>query len=179
MALSVFQIILWVIVLSLFFKLIISIFEALNVKNLIAKIIFFIHNVIINKIFIPSLILAALIFSLSFVLPYMLNQRDLAMIDYHTSNIELFERYSEEYAAAARQQIEGFQEMQAQLARSATIQQLQFWAEQQDAVGDALTQRIQAFQNNIMDNEIDINRRISSINSRNRNKLFFWHEVEI
>lgn len=178
-AFTIFQILLWIIGVSLFVKLLISIFAAFKWNNIINKILLFTHNVIIKKIFIPSLILLGLIFSLSFILPYMLNQNDLAMIEYHESNIELFNRYSEEYAEAARQQIEGFQQAQAELARSATVQQLQFWAEQQDAVGNALTNRLQEFQNDIMDNEIDINKRRANINSRNKNKLFFWHEVEI
>lgn len=178
-AFTAFQIILWVIGISLFIKLLVSIFEAVNWNNIFTKIVGFIHNVIIKKVFIPSLILLILVFSLSFILPYMLNQHDVAMIDYHAANIELFNRYSEEYAEAARQQIEGFQKAQAELARGATVQQLQFWAEQEDAVGDSLTQRLQQFQNDIRDNEIDINRRRAAVNSRNKNKLFFWHEVEI
>lgn len=89
-------------------------------------------------------------------------------------NIELYQRYSEEYAESARKQIEEYQRLQSELARSATVQQLQFYSQQQDEVGNALTDRIQFYQNKIMEEELEINNVRGRIRARERNKWYFW-----
>lgn len=119
------------------------------------------------------------VFVLCSIAPLLASQRDLAMIEYHTKNIELYNNYIDEYSDAARQQIEQYQQFQSEMARTATALQLQFWADQQDSVGDQLTNTIRDFNNKIMQDEIDINRRTALISARNRNKLFFWHQVEL
>jgi len=118
-------------------------------------------------------------FVLCSIIPLLSSQRDLAMIDYHSQNIELYNGYIDEYSEAARQQIEQYQQFQSEMARVATALQLQFWADQQDAVGDQLTNMIRDFNQKIMQDEIDINKRTALISARNRNKLFFWHQVEL
>lgn len=117
------------------------------------------------------------VFSLSLVLghiiPYIAQERDHMLIMEYNDNIILYENYSEEYAEAARQQIEEYQRLQSELASRATIQQLQFFAEQEDVVGNSLTNEIRRFQELIMEQELEINKARSRVLRRPLNAWFF------
>lgn len=109
-------------------------------------------------------------------LPYLNNLNDTAYIFEQEKNIELYERYTEEYSESARQQIEEFQKMQSEMASRATAEQLQFWSLQQDEVGNALTEKIEEFQTDIREAELEINRREARIEARSSNKWYFFME---
>ena len=117
---------------------------------------------------------AAVVFTVFSFLPYTQNVFDYEEVVTLQDNIELYTRYSEEYAESARKQIEEYQRLQSELARSATVQQLQFYSQQQDEVGNALTDRIQFYQNKIMEEELEINNVRGRIRARERNKWYFW-----
>lgn len=121
-----------------------------------------------------SIILAAAIFVFGSITPYMLNSRDYALIEAYNSNIVLFNGYIDEYTLAAQKQIAEYQKMQAEMARTATATQLQFWSQQVDAVGNSLSNRVKEFKDNIMKEQLDINKAKARINSRLKNKWFFW-----
>jgi hypothetical protein len=126
-----------------------------------------------------ALVGAFAIFVLGSVTPYMLNERDAARIESYTDNITLYNRYIEEYTEAAQKQIEEYQKMQSEMARTATATQLQFWAQQVDSVGNSLTNKIKEFKDAIMQQELDINKMKAQIKSRSRNKWFFWSGLTI
>lgn len=107
------------------------------------------------------------------IAPYFAQEKDLALIDEYTSNIKLYEQYSDEYATAARKQIEEYQKMQSEMARTATIAQLQFWSQQQDSIGNELTDSIKEFQKLIMQQRLAINSAQARINRRPYNKWYF------
>jgi len=107
------------------------------------------------------------------IAPYFMQEKDLALIDEYTSNIKLYEQYSDEYAVAARKQIEQYQKMQSEMARTATIAQLQFWSQQQDSIGNELTDSIKEFQKLIMQQRLAINSAQARINRRPYNKWYF------
>lgn len=132
----------------------------------------------IKKAFRVMLVALLTIFIGGAIVPYMLNQSDAAYISFSNSNIELYNDYIEEYSKAARKQIEEYQKLQAEMARSASSTQLQFWSQQQDEVGNALTDKIQDFKSMILDSEVAINKRQARIDQRSKNKWFFWHEVD-
>jgi hypothetical protein len=81
--------------------------------------------------------------------------------------------YIDEYAETARKQVEEYQKLQTEMARIATATQLQFWSKQQDEVGNALTDNIKMFKDEIRQNEIDINKAEARIQRRPKNKFFF------
>lgn len=108
------------------------------------------------------------------IAPYLLQQKDQALIQEYTKNIETYQQYSKQYADSARQQIEDYQELQSELAGRATIQQLQFWAEQEDEVGNALTNKIREFQGSILKEKLAINAAKARIEIRKKNKWFFF-----
>lgn len=132
----------------------------------------------LKKTFRVSIIALLVVFVGGAILPYMLNQADAAYIQFSEKNIELYNGYIDEYTEAARKQIEEYQKLQSEMARSASSTQLQFWAQQQDEVGNALTNKIQDFKSMILDSEIAINKREAQIQQRSKNKWFFWHGVE-
>jgi len=117
---------------------------------------------------------AAAVFIFFSFIPYTQNVFDYEEVVTLQDNIELYNRYSEEYAESARKQIEEYQRLQSELARTATVQQLQFYSQQQDEVGNALTDRIQFYQNKIMETELEINNVRGRIRARERNKWYFW-----
>jgi len=125
-------------------------------------------------------IVAAVIFVLSLtfghIVPYLAQQRDHMLIMEYNDNIALYQEYSEDYAEAARQQIEQYQQMQSEMARTATIQQLQFFAEQEDSVGNSLTNEIRRFQELIMEQELAINKAHSRVIRRPLNIWYFGIE---
>ena len=51
------------------------------------------------------------------IVPYFAQEKDLALIDEYNTNIKLYEQYSEEYATAARKQIEEYQKMRSEERR--------------------------------------------------------------
>jgi hypothetical protein len=108
----------------------------------------------------------------------MLDQRDRAIISFEQKNIGLYNGYIVEYTEAAQKQIEEYQKMQSQMARTATATQLQFWAQQTDAVGNALTEKLKEFKDYIVKSEIDINKRTAALEVRSKNMWFFWHSVQ-
>jgi hypothetical protein len=63
--------------------------------------------------------------------------------------------------------------MQSEMARTATIAQLQFWSQQQDSIGNQLTDSIKEFQKLIMQQRLTINSAQSRINRRPLNKWYF------
>jgi len=108
------------------------------------------------------------------ILPYVSNLNDEASIQESRSNIELFNEYSTRYAEAAQQQINDYSEMQQEMARRATLEQLSFWSEQQDLIGDRLTEQLRDYQIKIEEEELEINRLESRIQSRLNNKWYFY-----
>lgn len=108
------------------------------------------------------------------ILPYISNLNDEASIEESQSNIELFEGYSDTYAEAAQRQIQDYAEMQQEMARRATIEQLQFWSEQQDEIGNRLSEQIREYQVKIEEQELQINELESRIQSRLNNKWYFY-----
>lgn len=123
--------------------------------------------------------LAAAIFAFFSFLPYNQSNFDRELVNAYNDNIELYERYSNEYAESARKQIEEYQRLQSELARNATVQQLQFYSQQQDDVGNALTDRIQFYQNEIMETELMIHKAEALIRARENNKWYFWVKDEV
>jgi len=122
-------------------------------------------------------IFAGVIFTLSLILghivPYIAQEKDHMLIMEYNDNIILYQEYSDTYAEAARQQIEQYQQMQSEMARNATIAQLQFFAEQEDSVGNSLTNEIRRFQELIMEQELAINKAHSRVLRRPLNKWYF------
>lgn len=129
--------------------------------------------VVKNLLFIIST--AALIVTILFcsVFPYVAQENDKMLISEYKDNITLYQRYSEEYATGARKQIAEYQKMQSEMARTATLVQLQFFSQQQDSIGNALTNEIRRFQVLIMDQELAINKANSRILRRPFNKWYF------
>jgi hypothetical protein len=130
------------------------------------------------KLFVALLVGTVLTFGFGSILPYMLDQKDKAMISYEEKNISLYNKYIDEYTLAAQKQIEEYQKMQSEMARTATATQLQFWAQQTDAVGNALSNKLKEFKDYIMKSEIDINKRNAALEVRSKNMWFFWHSVQ-
>jgi len=118
--------------------------------------------------------LALLVLSLSSITPYILNERDAARIDTYNQNVGLYQAYINEYTDAAQKQISEYQQMQSQMAKTANSTQLQYFSAQVDAVGNALTNRIKEFKDDIMKEQLSINKMVAQIKSRSKNKWFFW-----
>ncbi|MFW6281224.1 MAG: hypothetical protein ACOC1O_00290 [bacterium] len=143
------------------------------IKDFFDKFFITLENLLYRKSILFLLVGTIISLTLFHILPYYNQERDYMLIDEYVSNIELYEDYSEDYAEAARQQIEQYQQLQSEMARNATIAQLQFFAEQEDAVGNSLTNEIRRFQNLIMEQELEINKARSRINRRPNNKWYF------
>lgn len=108
------------------------------------------------------------------ILPYISNLNDQASVEEAQSNIELFEDYSDTYAEAAQQQIEDYAEMQQEMSRRATVEQLSFWSEQQDEIGNKLSEQIRDYQVKIEEQELEINMLEARVQSRLNNKWYFY-----
>jgi hypothetical protein len=126
-----------------------------------------------KKVVISALIVVG-IFALGSILPYMLQQHDKSMIDFHTKNLTLLDSYTQEYTQAAQDQIAEYQKMVSEMARTATSTQLQFYNQQIDAVGNELSAKIKEFKNDKMAQQIEINRFQAAVETRVQNKWFFW-----
>ena len=122
---------------------------------------------------IAAFVIFILSLSLGHIVPYIAQERDHMLIMEYNDNIILYNQYSETYAEAARQQIEQYQAMQSEMARTATIAQLQFFAEQEDSVGNSLTNEIRRFQELIMEQELAINKAHARVLRRPLNRWFF------
>jgi hypothetical protein len=171
-SLNVFWIFLGVGIFILGSNLLFAILKAIGINLLLLdKIVTY-----LRKFGYVSLILAVAIFIFGSITPYMLNSRDSALIEAYNSNITLFNGYIDEYTLAAQKQIAEYQKMQAEMARTATSTQLQFWSQQVDAVGNALSNKVKEFKDNIMKEQLDINKANARISSRLKNKWFFWVE---
>ncbi len=152
-------------------------YEADGLPNMLRRIYNFLNVVLPGTIRIALMFisLGVCVITVVFgsVIPYTQQQQDLMLIDEYTVNIELYKEYSNEYATAARKQISEYQKMQSEMARNATVAQLQFWSAQQDSIGNQLTDSIRAFQTLIMEQELAINKAQSRINRRPNNKWYF------
>lgn len=133
-------------------------------------------NAVVKKILIISVTFILLIFGGAAILPYMLNQMDSYKISAAYKNIDLMNSYIDEYVETARRQIEDYQKLLTEMALRSTAIQLQYWSQQSDEVGNALTDRIKEFNDSIMVQQIEINHRKSKIEARNNNKFFFMIE---
>ena len=139
-------------------------------KKIKTFLLFFIPTI---KIKIAFLVITFLVLFFGHILPYMNQEFDKMLILEYNDNINLYKQYSEDYSEAARQQIEQYQRMQSEMARQASTLQLQFFAEQKDAVGNSLTNEIRRFQNLIMEQELAINKAKSRILRRPYNQWYF------
>jgi len=127
-----------------------------------------------SKGIIIPLIISAVIFILGSIIPYLAQQSDNYLISYYTRNITLYQQYISDYTEAAQRQINEYQKMQSEMARSATALQLQFWSQQVDVVGNKLTDTIKSFNDKILEQQILINEAKSRIELRPENKWYFW-----
>jgi len=126
-----------------------------------------------NLIFIVSTSSLIIVLLFCSIFPYVAQEADHMLVSEYTSNIELYKKYSDEYADGARKQISEYQKMQSEMARTATVVQLQFFSQQQDSIGKALTDEIRRFQVLIMEQELAINKANSRILRRPFNKWYF------
>ena len=122
------------------------------------------------------LTIAVIILSLASITPYLRQEHDKYLILYHNKNITLLNNYINEYSESAKKQIEEYQKLQAEMMRTATSIQLQYWSKQVDDIGVAITNRIKEFKDEIMEEEIFINEAEARIAIRPLNKWFFWVE---
>lgn len=144
-----------------------------DLEKMPGNILDFVWGALSFKLAIAAEVVMILSLTLGHIVPYIAQERDQMLVIEYTDNIALYENYSNEYAEAARKQIEEYQAMQSEMARTATVAQLQFWSEQQDVVGNSLTDEIRRFQELIMEQELAINKAKSRIVRRPLNKWYF------
>lgn len=130
-------------------------------------------SALFSKAVLIPLALAAIVFIAASVIPYSMQMNDQFNIAFAEENIKLYEKYIADYTAAAQKQISDYQSAQAQMARTASALQLQFYSQQIDAVGNKLTDQIKAFNDKILDQQIEINRAKIRIVWRPKNKWMF------
>jgi len=173
---AIFQISFIIFIIFLVFNYLIGILSRI-LKISQSKFMKFLYIIIPKKLGLIIQFVALIVFLMSGlfgnIIPYFAQEKDLILIDEYTSNIKLYEQYSNEYADAARKQIEEYQKMQSEMARAATIAQLQFWSQQQDSIGNELTDSILEFQKLIMQQRLSINSAQARINRRPYNKWYF------
>lgn len=128
---------------------------------------------LLNKVIVAFLIFTLITFIGLSIYPYMMQQKDEALIKQFNKNIETYQEYSENYAEAARKQIEEYSELQQELAKSASLEQLQFWSKQRDEIADSISQKINEYQEKILEQRLEINEAESRIETRKENKWFF------
>lgn len=134
-----------------------------------------------NKEIISLLKITTIIFFILFLViliglsiyPYMMQQRDEALIKEYNKNIQTYQEYSENYADAAKKQIEEYSSLQQEMASKATLEQLQFWSKQRDEIADSISQKINTYQEKILTQKLMINQAQSRIETREENKWFF------
>lgn len=128
---------------------------------------------LLNKAIIVFLVSTLTTFIGLSIYPYMMQQKDEALIKQFNKNIETYENYSDNYADAARKQIEEYSQLQEEMASRASNEQLQFWSKQRDEIGDALSEKINEFQESILEQKLKINEAEGRIETRKENKWFF------
>ena len=128
---------------------------------------------ILNKAIIIFFIFTLIILIGLSIYPYMMQQKDEALIRQFDKNIKTYENYSENYADAARKQIKEYSKLQEEMASYASMEQLQFWSKQRDEISDSISQKINEYQENILQQKLKINEAQSRIETRLRNKWFF------
>lgn len=166
----------------LLLKLIVSFTENLNLRkfeknkiiNSILKSILDTFELFTSVKFLVYILIIISVFTFFSFFPYLQNLNDKAIIISTENNIQLYNSYTERYAEAARQQIEDYAEMQQEMARRATLEQLQFWSEQQDEIGNKLSETIREYSNKIENMELIINEKKASIEIRTNNKWYFY-----
>lgn len=170
---KIFQILLVISILIFGFYTLLFFIDLVLKKKKLSSIFEFWSLVVKNLFFIIST--SALIIVLLFcsIFPYIAQENDHMLVLEYTANISLYKEYSEEYAEGARKQIAEYQKAQSEMARTATIAQLQFFSEQQDSIGNALTDEIRRFQVLIMEQKLAINKANSRILRRPLNKWYF------
>lgn len=117
-----------------------------------------------KKLVFACLIFASIVFLLFCITPSLVEEYQVASIQYSNDNIMLYNKYVEEYSSAAKLQIEQYQKMQNESLRIATANQLQYWSQQQDNISNALTGRVKEFKDLILKEEMSINKKNSIIN---------------
>jgi len=126
----------------------------------------------LNKTLIFCFSVVIILFTLTAVVPYLMNVRDYAAINADKLNIQLYNKYIEEYSEAAKEQIAQYKKMEEEMARISSSTQLQYWSKQVDEVSNALTNRIKGFKDDILNLELDINKLQARIEARYNNKLY-------
>lgn len=126
-----------------------------------------------SKVSLTPLAIAAIVFIAASVVPYSMQLNDQFNIAFAEENIKLYEKYIADYTIASQKQISDYQTLQSQMAKTANALQLQFYSQQIDAVGNKLTDQIKAFNDKILDQQIEINRAKIRIVWRPKNKWFF------
>jgi hypothetical protein len=126
-----------------------------------------------KKISIISFLVATIILILFCIAPNILQEYDSYFIQLGTVNIELINKYIDEYTIAAQKQISDYQKAQSDAAKYATATQLQFWSQQTDAVGNALTNKIKEFKDKILEQEMKQNEAKVKFQLRPQSKWFF------
>jgi len=126
----------------------------------------------LNKTLIFCFSVVIILFTLTAVVPYLMNMRDYAAINADKLNIQLYNKYIDEYSEAARKQIAQYKKMEEEMARISNSTQLQYWSKQVDEVSNALTNRIKEFKDDILNLELDINKLQARIEARYNNKLY-------
>jgi len=158
-----------------------NIFLTFSILFIISLITFIIINYIkkkdfsslLNKVIITFLVFAIVTFIGLSIFPYMMQQRDNALIKQYNKNIETYDTYTEDYAEAAKKQIEEYSELQKEMASKSSVEQLQFWSKQRDEIANSLSQKIDEYQERILDQKLKINEVEGRIEARKENKWFF------
>lgn len=142
-------------------------------KNFILN---FISDKIVDKLVYVLIIASILSIVLGHIVPYISQQRDYMLVDEYKANIWLYRKYSSEYEEEARKQIEEYRKYQSEAARNANAIQLQFYSNEENSIGDQLTNTIKEFQDLILKQELAINKAQARINRRPYNVWYFWIE---
>ena len=129
---------------------------------------------VFNKLTEVTSLLALVIYLAFSVVPYYNNLKDEYLIESYNKNISLYDNYLKEYTESAQKQIEEYQANQSRMARTASTVQLQFWSSQVDSVGNSITEKIKEFNRLKLDQQLEINKAESRMNSRKNNKFYFW-----
>ena len=176
LSLNIFLIFIGFVVLSFLTHIILYLISRFKDKKETIGVFEFILKVLFKKETWIPLLIATLIFICASILPYLAQENDKYLVSYYERNITLFQQYIADYTTAAQKQIQEYQKMQSDMARSATPLQLQFWSQQIDVVGNKLTDTIKNFNDKIMDQQISINEAKSRLELRPKNKWFFGIE---
>jgi hypothetical protein len=120
--------------------------------------------------------LAAIVFITASVIPYSQQMNDRYYIAFAEENIKLYDSYIVDYTAAAQKQISDYERLRAEMSRTASALQLQYYSQQADAVSNGLTDQIKYFNEKILEWKIEINRAKIRLIFRPQNKWVFGVE---